>query len=714
VKIVDIPSRVLQKYRHKNRADKNQTKSLPDISAFRNKKCCSLSANSDNFKNSTIRLIDSEDENISVILKNTSADVSPYGEDENDIECFVLPESSEYFHISTGGNYHVHMESSQEELCNRPNSSNNILLDPEYLNQEDISCSSCRINFQTVQEKYKHSQEVHVAKFKCTKCGGRRIFNSYLDWKNHLKIKHKIKSKASVICFEAINLRHGHIPRIKLLKCNISKKCVNYFRSRTERDKHIRENHKKGKNFLCDYCEYKAIRKDYIVKHTALVHGTENIKCQLCPKKFKSHYSIKVHLARVHTENVCNFCNRTLTGLWKHRRKIVCKFCNEISLCKGAFQTHLLACSKKPNSQICSNPLLPQKIGWKERARCLYCSKSIVKCNMRLHVRRTHPKLKVRCSYSGCIHFFTTKIQQQKHHEDFHAAEEKLKVNFCTLCSFKTRTTAHLKRHISLRHGSENLKCVVCTKFFKSQMARALHYRIYHKNIQTCMLCKTTVRKMSEHLKTDECTDCSQVFPCKGLFKIHRDNFHKKKTFSSPSSRSMHKILGSSCSTPLNTLVCNLFINGIEEGMEDFQKLQSLTERHLEKNFPLSEWIYVFTIGSPDGCGFGLHCLFFEEAAQTFPGATLVQAQVAAIAKAVEKVAEKEVFPLRKFKFVVFSDSRNAIQMAKSSVSLIKSLVVLQGQGKKLKVQWIPSGCQFIGKDRALFLSRIVSKGPHA
>jgi len=264
-----------------------------------------------------------------------------------------------------------------------------------------------------------------------------------------------------------------------------------------------------------------------------------------------------------------------------------------------------------------------------------------------------------------------------------------------------------MKSHISRRHGTENLKCAICAVVFKSLLERKLHYEQAHLDLQTCMLCKLLVRKMDKHMETDKCIDCSQVFRCKGLIKIHRDQVHKKQTVL-PSLESEREV---SPSTSFHKIVCHLFVEGLEEGVESLQTLKSLTEKHLEKNFPLSEWIYVFTVESPGGCGFGLHCLFFEEATQTFPGATPVQAQVAAIARAAEKVAEKEVFPLRKSKFVVLSDSRHAILMA-STVVLKKSLVSLQGQGKELQVQWIPSGCSFIGKDRAQFLARMVSKRP--
>jgi len=742
VKIVDIPSQVPQKYLHKNRIDSNETNSLPEITViFQNissKKCRSLPVHNDNLKKITISLVDSEDEDIAIIFQNISA---PLAEDKEnplrsdcEIESFVLPES---FQNTADGNNLLQIEqedkkvsspeitnekvfgddvvigeredqSSQEEF--RLGSSLPILLDPEKLDQEDIFCSSCCINFQTVQEKYKHLQEVHMAKFKCTKCGERRIFNSYFDWKKHFENKHSIKSKTSVHCSKAKNLSCKRIPRIKLLKCNISRNCINYFRSRAERDKHILKNHRKGENFICDYCDYKTIIKYCLVKHIALVHGTENIKCQSCPKYYKSQFALKIHLARVHTEKVCNFCKRTLKRIWEHKKEVICKFCRESFLCKGVFQAHFLACLEKANCS--NNSLLPLKIGWKERAWCLYCSKIINMRNMRVHMRRMHSKLKVRCNYSGCIHFFATKIEQQKHHEDVHTVEENLKVKVCNLCSFKTNRIDLLKNHVSRRHGSENLKCVVCSKFFKSQIARTRHYQFCHKNIKTCMLCKNPARKMGEHLKTDKCNECEKVFPCKGLFKIHRDQFHKKQT--AVPRRSEREVLPLTRLTSLNPLVCNLFVDGIEEGMEDLQKLQNLTEMHLEKNFPLSQWVYVFTVESPDGCGFGLHCLFFEEAAPTLSSATPVQVQLAAIARAAEKVTEKEVFPLRKSKFVVLSDSRHAIQMAKSSVPLKKLLAVFQGQGKELQVQWIPSGCKFIGKDRAQFLAKMVSKRPRS
>jgi hypothetical protein len=98
-----------------------------------------------------------------------------------------------------------------------------------------------------------------------------------------------------------------------------------------------------------------------------------------------------------------------------------------------------------------------------------------------------------------------------------------------------------------------------------------------------------------------------------------------------------------------NSITPNLEIEGIERKEGKSQpELILLTKDHLKKNYPLEEWVYVFTDGSQENgsnAGYGLHCIFFQESHAMEPGFCTFDAEVKAIARAVEQIAETVTSP---------------------------------------------------------------------
>jgi ribonuclease HI len=133
--------------------------------------------------------------------------------------------------------------------------------------------------------------------------------------------------------------------------------------------------------------------------------------------------------------------------------------------------------------------------------------------------------------------------------------------------------------------------------------------------------------------------------------------------------------------------------------------------------------VHIFTDGSYDSVtnrtGYGIHCIFFEEATPMGAGETYFDAEVAAIARAAEKIAETPAFPLNKTKFVILSDSVSAIQFITQAANLHpksllfkNSLASLRQQNKLLEAQWIPSHCKIMGNEKADFLAKSATKAP--
>jgi ribonuclease HI len=121
----------------------------------------------------------------------------------------------------------------------------------------------------------------------------------------------------------------------------------------------------------------------------------------------------------------------------------------------------------------------------------------------------------------------------------------------------------------------------------------------------------------------------------------------------------------------------------------------------MKKNYPLEEWVHVFTDGSQENgsnAGYWLHWIFYEESHAMEPSLSSFGAEVKAIVRAVEKIAGRANFPLRKTKFVILSDSKVAIQCITKAencdeltLTFKQNLVMMRMQQKQLQLQWIPS-----------------------
>jgi len=430
VKISDMRSEVFQMYNKKCSAEESETNCLPEISVVSKKisskekfaNCSPL--HSDNSEILLINLVESEEEYVSTIDQDGPAPVyeieeMPSRKEDAEIESFILLDGFEDLQsiedeneadfvkkeegsgegcikitvdLEEAPSYNVVICETEEappsfhkEIYDLPDSSTDILQEPDKQDQNNINCSSCQINFKTVREKYNHFQNVHVPRSKYTRCNGRRRLKSNVERLKSLENEVNDYSKVA-------------------LKCIFTKICTSFFQSFSEREEHILENHKYEKFFRCNSCQYITNRKDSMEMHLQRMHGTENLKC---PRFFKSKYSLKYHTRRSHSvKRICNHCKQKIQTLGTHRRVKICKFCNNISPCKGIFQTHLLICSKRPSVKTKSYQV--------EYVHCFYCSKKLSRYSLSQHMRLLHPQLKFKCTFKKCIHFFFNKKQMEK------------------------------------------------------------------------------------------------------------------------------------------------------------------------------------------------------------------------------------------------------------------------------------------------------------
>jgi len=113
-----------------------------------------------------------------------------------------------------------------------------------------------------------------------------------------------------------------------------------------------------------------------------------------------------------------------------------------------------------------------------------------------------------------------------------------------------------------------------------------------------------------------------------------------------------------------------------------------LTEAHLKKHYPLTNWVHFFTDGSHDE---GVFCTFFEEAKPLSAG--------------------------KETKFVILCDSISAAQFVTRADNLHPQallfknfLTALRQHNKTLELQWIPNHCDILGNKKADYLAKLAAK----
>jgi hypothetical protein len=135
--------------------------------------------------------------------------------------------------------------------------------------------------------------------------------------------------------------------------------------------------------------------------------------------------------------------------------------------------------------------------------QCIYCGKICnVKYCLRLHVTKNHADIRIKCRSKGCVVYFLSQKESDKHFLQVHQHAESLKRWQCPVCSYKTNMKVHWRQHLNQIHGNKvtaksTFKCPLRMKSFCAKIYLKTHLKRVHAERSTCQHCGKAMRKTS-------------------------------------------------------------------------------------------------------------------------------------------------------------------------------------------------------------------------
>ncbi|XP_030768347.1 zinc finger protein 311-like [Sitophilus oryzae] len=263
----------------------------------------------------------------------------------------------------------------------------------------------------------------------------------------------------------------------------------------------------------CEICKITLKDKKTYIAHVKEVHPKEKpvkeprykdkpalISCDLCDKKFKYNYSLKLHSV-VHTGE----------KLYK------CTYCDE------KFKSTPMRIEHEKITH--TGGITPYK--------CEICHKFFnKKYNLTLHIRTHTRENPVACP--DCPKRFRNRSALSAHVQVNHS-EKKYQ---CEMCGYKASTMYVLKRHIKRHVLDKSLPCDVCNKMFQTEKDLRYHRR-RHTERFGCSMCNVKFRTrlyLKKHIEEShegqspfDCSICKQRFESAKDLRFHRFTQHPKK-----------------------------------------------------------------------------------------------------------------------------------------------------------------------------------------
>jgi len=428
------------------------------------------------------------------------------------------------------------------------------------LGNQPIKCLFCSKLFKSNKNYSAHLSLLH--KDEAIRCKYRQcfaIFRTEQSLEEHLKIKHclmegkkPIECKVckiwfSLKCTLRCHMQRKHASQVKIVKLLQCLFCARRFDSKAKLHNHIMENHKESIKCQLLSCHFYFTSKVEMENHFKNTHA---IKCKVCHSSFSNNTVYLQHLKQKHIEKKCKFSRCAFytdskVELEKHVREkhsqksenhLECVYCgkyfaaNRLSMLRHIRTFHsqiAIRCDKrgcgiffKSQEELEKHKQEAHKKDEKikKTVECFYCKKIIWdKQCYALHIKYHHSKEAIRCKYKHCFTFFKNEDDRQNHLEAKHP--EKF---CCALCDYKYSRKHNLRHHFRRHHLPKDKKCPHCPKLFGSQQVLKQHVDNNHKPQENCPHCKKVGTNLNRHVVTTNCPTCSQPFPCKKLFADHK------------------------------------------------------------------------------------------------------------------------------------------------------------------------------------------------
>ena len=259
--------------------------------------------------------------------------------------------------------------------------------------------------------------------------------------------------------------------REKTFNCN---SCDEKYKSKSNLNKHMREEHNRGDPYVCKVngCDFRSfIRNKYQNHMKAHRNGVKPFSCAHvgCDYTTYSKDKMKRHRTTHKIQYECNIChNKYMTedALKQHieehnNNDIKCDFngCHYRTLNKKEFEIHM-------NRHKGIKPF-----------QCTYdlCEKSYFdRKNLDIHINRVHKNNEHVCE--DCGKRFTQKYWFQFHKVIHLDDSQKPLVCGQPNCQFRTNSESHMKYHRREKHCDPRLACPLnCGKFFRNEQMIASH-----------------------------------------------------------------------------------------------------------------------------------------------------------------------------------------------------------------------------------------------
>ena len=197
-----------------------------------------------------------------------------------------------------------------------------------------------------------------------------------------------------------------------------------------------------GKKYLCDMCDFKAVRKALLREHIQVKHTIQElIPCHICAKGFSSKKSVQTHILNAHSDG-----------------SFTCEYCSAEFKANLYLRQHL------------------KKMHMERKFCCDSCGKKFVfQAELDRHFIQVHTDIR-NFACSECEMKFSTE-KKLKHHEDVHGSPKFS----CDDCGKLFRQRHSLSRHRLTHTGEKPYMCNTCN--FQCTQSNDLkkHYLNVHK-----------------------------------------------------------------------------------------------------------------------------------------------------------------------------------------------------------------------------------------